>query len=168
MFDILPILIKTKFEKINESFKAKDIKAGIIYSNTKNPLDKILFTIENDCAKDVFSNKLYPLNDNGEYFVSDIVSLSEPIKYFFKKDILNLAEMYLVYKRFISSDQFINRNLDYFGMGKSEIGYKGKLEIIKQPMYQPNLNYKTYYGLMKIINCKNEIKKYETDHEKRK
>lgn len=162
---MLDVLFKTKLSKVNTNFNANEIMAGIVYDKSGERFDKILFTISNDCAKDVFNDSIYSLNDkNGDFYVSDVVSLAEPIKYFFNKFSLNLAEMYLVYKRFINNDRFIKANLSYFDMIEVEVGYDDKMSIIENPWFSNSEKQKLYYSLMNIINFyskefKNEIRK---------
>lgn len=166
MFDILTIVGKTKLKKIDETFRAIDIKAGVLFNKSGEPCRKIMFIMNNGFAQDVFSDKIYSINDNESYnfFVNDIVSLGEPIMYFFQKVNLNLAEMYLVYKRFLSDNHFINRNLDYFDMCEREIGYKGKVEIVEKALLQSSKKQELYYKLLKIINYNIPDKKLEIEN----
>lgn len=150
---MLKIIAKTKLSKIDESFNIHELMAGIIYDKLGNPVDRIMFTIKGDSAIDVFNDKVYSFDVVNNFYVDNVVSLTEILQFIFKKDTLNLAEVYLAYKKLLKSPSFINDNLDFFDMYEREVGYKFKLEVA------PKLGIKSerqdlYYLLMNIINYK--------------
>ena len=157
---MLEVIFDTSIANASKIVNSANVCAGIVYDKQGNAIDKILFEKISyldyySYGKNVFSGKYYYLNgpdEHSEYYISDIVSLENPIKSFLGKDELNLMDLYKVYRMFVDSPSFINRHLDYFDMQEVEVGYKCKTEI--RPI---NRNFETdgehlYNALMNIIN----------------
>lgn len=161
---MIRVITKTKLSKIDDSFNTHELMAGIIYDKLGNPIDRIMFTIKDDLAIDIFNDTAYSFDIIDNFYVDNVVSLTEIVQSIFKKYSLNLAEVYLAYKKLLKSASFINQNLDFFDMYEREVGYKFKTEIV------PKLGIKTdrqdlYYGLLNIINYKNMNKVNELSNE---
>jgi len=152
---MLNILFKTKISKINETFKVDDIKAGFLFDEDGNAVDKIMFLEVDGYAKNVFNDEYYFLKNQDTYYVDNVVSLEKPLKSFFKTSNLDLTQLFMAYKMFLSDCAFIYRYLDYFGMFIRPVGYKGKNEIAKGPNSFNTDGQELYYSLMNIINYKN-------------
>lgn len=152
---MIKVLINTKLNKINETVEVDDIKAGILFDEDGNAVDKIMFQEIDGVAKNLFDDECYMLENMDTYYVDNVVSLEGPLKSFFRSSALNLAQLFIAYKMFLNDSAFINRHLDYFGMYTRPVGYKGKLEIAKDPSSFNTDGQELYYSLMNIINYKN-------------
>lgn len=152
---MLNILFKTKISKINETFEVDEIKAGILFDEDGNAIDKIMFQEVDGVAKKLFNDECYLLESLDTYYVDNVVSLANPLKNFFRSSNLNLAQLFMAYKMFLNDSAFINRHLDYFGMFIRPVGYKEKWESAKDPSSFNTDGQELYYSLMNIINYKN-------------
>ena len=160
---MIDVLLKTKLYKYQENFSVNNLYAGIIFDELGNSVDKIVFEIIDDNAKDVFDDKVYSLNEEDDIFVGYVLSLEKLFKNHFRKNDINLWQLYLGYKMFINDDSYINRHLNYFGMMKRDVGYKGKKEIVRDSGSFNTSGQDLYYNLLHIINYKNV--KYERNIE---
>jgi len=169
---MLNLFFKTKMYKINETFDTNNLMAGILYDNEGFIVDKIMFFQCGAVGIDAFDEKIYSFNKEDDFYIGDVVPLSNLIWDFMKKVQLNLAEMFIVFKRFLNDDKFLTQNLDYFGLREVEVGYKGKTEImsktLKHTWLKDDPKVEIYCNLLKIINCKNISKREYYEKIKRK
>lgn len=155
---MLEAIINTELKKINTVVDVDGLCGGIVYDGNGTPKGKILFKKDGDLAWDVFNSDVYLIDQESEEYVGSVVSLAEPIKHFLKKEELNLAQLYLVYKMFLDNDKFIKRQLPYFQMREISVGYKGKSDIRPIKPLDDEDKVQSYYGLLKIINYRQEQK----------
>lgn len=161
---MLDVLFKTKYTKFKDNFSSNDIKAGIIFTENGYALDKIMFYEEDGYAKDIFNDVSYSMDEKSDLYVGNVVSLDSLFVEYFGNRSLTLSQVYMGYKMFVNDSAFLNRHLSDFGMFKREVGYKGKIEIARDPNIINPEKQELFEGLMNIINY-NQLNKRILEYE---
>lgn len=151
---MLDIILRTNPKKIYETFNPRGLKAGILYNNDGEAIDKILFYEKMGYAKEVFNDICYPLDKESYYYIDDIIYIDELFIDFFGYGDLSLLQLYMGYKMFLNDTNYLYRHLEDFGMFEREVGYKGKTEIVPDPYFRFKSRQNLFMALIKIINYK--------------